>query len=201
VQQKAPEPENDLFSLDFHAPASSTINNSGMVQQPKKDVKNDILSLYSTPAQGNSALVGQAFGQPSTSPPVFQPSSSHWGAFNSGSAQPTQVQPQATNMMGTNGVGAWGTSSGWNSPTPAPPAQANLWEAPATVPVQQQQPDLFGGNVWGASGGGGLGNGGLGNSGMGSGGMDLWASSANGTGIGQGQKKDDAFGDIWGGFK
>lgn len=203
AQQKAPEPENDLFSLDFHAPT-----NNGMMQkqpQPKKDVKNDILSLFSPPAQTNTAAANNnAFGQFQSSPPnsAGASSSAAWGSFGV-SAQPTHVkqQPQTTSMMGTNGVGAWGASSGWTAPAAAPPAQGNLWGAPMTAPAQQQQPDLFGGNVWGSSGAGGLGSG----SGLGNGGMDLWGSSGGGVGTVQGaqgtQKKDDAFGDIWGGFK
>jgi len=223
-QQKAPEPENDLFSLDFHAPS-----NGGAMMQPRKDVKNDILSLFSTPAQANAgAANNNAFGQFQSFPPTSaaasapwgsvpaqsQPGSnevgawgtapmpastaaaSPWGSFGSTPAQPAQMQPQTTSMVGSNGVGAWGTSSGWTPPAAAaPPAQGNLWGAPPTAPVQQQ-PDL---NVWGSSGGG------LGNGGMSSGGMDLWGSSGGG-GTGQGaqggqKKKDDMFGDLWGGFK
>ena len=108
-------------------------------------------------------------------------------------------------MIGTTGAGAWGTSSGWTPPAP------NVWgSAPTrTAPAQQQQrqSDLLAGNVWGtsnASGGGGLGNGGM--SGMGGGGADLWGMAAGASGTtgqwGQAaQTKDDAFGDLWGGFK
>jgi hypothetical protein len=74
-----------------------------------------------------------------------------------------------------------------------------------TAPVQQQQqPDLFGGNVWGSSSGGsGLGNGAMSGMGrVGGEGADLWGAASGGGGTGPGaQKKDDAFSDIWGGFK
>jgi len=201
--QKAPEPENDLFSLDFHAP--SITNNA--TQQPRKDMKNDILSLFSTPAQTNAAAAANnVFGQFQSSPTASAAaasSSDPWGSFGSAPAQ--VQQPQTTSMIGTTGAGAWGTSSGWTPPAP------NVWgTAPTTTaPAQQQrQSDLFGGNVWGssnASGSGGLGNGAMGAMG-GSGGADLWGSAVGGSGAtGQwaqaAQKKDDAFGDIWGGFK
>ena len=88
-------------------------------------------------------------------------------------------------MIGSTGVGTWGASSGWTAPAPAPPAQGNLWGSPASsAPTQQKQPDLFGGDIWGGS------------STVPGGGADMWGSSGTGP-----QKKDDAFGDIWGGFK
>ena len=167
-------------------------------------MKNDILSLFSTPAQTNVAAAtnNNVFGQFQSSPPASAAaasSSDPWASFGSAPAQ--VQQPQTMSMIGTTGAGAWGTSSGWT-----PPA-TNVWgTAPTpTAPAQQQrQSDLFGGNVWGssnASGGGGLGNGTMG----GSGGADLWGSAGGKGATGQwaqaAQKKDDAFGDIWGGFK
>lgn len=170
AQPKAPEPENDLFSLDFHAPPSSFGNSNNTANpQPKKDVKQDILSLFSAkPAAPQS----NAFGQ-------IQSSASPWD-----SCSVPQAQPQPTSMMGTSGVGAWGTSSGWGAAAPAPPAQGNLWGNPAlALPTQQKQPDLFGSDIWGGSS-------------SAPGGGNLWDASGVGS-----QKKDDAFGDIWGGFK
>jgi stromal membrane-associated protein len=251
--QKVPEPENDLFSLDFHAASA----NSGLVQQlqPKKDMKDDILSLFSTPAQGNAAAENSnGWGHFQSSPPssAMAPSAP-WGAPNAqhqastigtgghgawGPSSPAQAssvggvgswggssssqhmqlkptnmmgpngsglrnappaqqvqQPQVMSMIGANGAGAWGTSSGWTAP--APPAQGNLWGTTATTAPVQQQPDLFGSNVWGSSSdGGGLGNGGM------SGGSGMWGASTGGGGAGEvRQKKDDVFGDLWGGFK
>lgn len=182
---KQPEPENDLFSLDFHAPPSNSSTSSGSSNQtqqqgqPKKDVKQDILSLFSTPAATSPS--SNAFGQFQSSPSSASP----WGSV-------PQQQPQATSMMGTNGAGAWGASSGWNAPPAAPPAQGNLWGNPVSAPAstQPKQPDLFGGDIWsGGSAGGG-------------GGTDPWGGSSGAQGgTAQTSKKDDAFGDIWGGFK
>ncbi|CCM06485.1 uncharacterized protein FIBRA_08754 [Fibroporia radiculosa] len=167
----APAPSDDLFSLDFHAPTSTPSN--AVPSAPKKDVKQDILSLFSTsaaPAQASSAF-GQ-FAQPQNA----------WSAFNTQPAQQQHPTP-ATSMMGAAGVGMWGTSSGWNT-TPAAPAQPNLWTTPATQPAVQQQSLFSTSDVWGSSGGANAGNG------------DLFGSNLPGM-----QKKDDAFGDIWGGFK
>lgn len=186
-QAKQPEPENDLFSLDFHAPPVSSPTTSQ--QQPRKDAKQDILSLFSTPAANQAPTMAHnnSFGQFQSSAP-----SSAWDSFGSTPAQPQQPA-QATSMVGTSGVGAWGTSSGWNPPAPAPPAQGNLWgnTAPAAAPAQPKQPDLFGGNLWGGSS----------NAMGGGGGSNVWGSTgATGTPA-QTTKKDDAFGDIWGEFK
>ena len=81
----------------------------------------------------------------------------------------------------------WGASSGWSAPAPAA-NQSNLWGASspaASQPVSQQS--LFNTNdIWASSGSGAA---------SGGGGGDLFGGS-----VGQ-QKKDDAFGDLWGGFK
>ncbi|TFY63464.1 hypothetical protein EVJ58_g3237 [Rhodofomes roseus] len=50
----APTVSNDLFSLDFHAPASTPPSTSAS-PAPRKDVKQDILSLFSTPAAAPAA--------------------------------------------------------------------------------------------------------------------------------------------------
>ena len=174
AQPPAKAPENDLFSLDFHAP--SPVNNAPAAQAPKKDVKQDILSLFSAPpAQAAPAMgMGQFEGMPAQSSP--------W-ASAPGTAQ---APPQTTSMMGTNGAGMWGASSGWAGN--APPAQTNVWGAPSP-PAVQQQSNLFASSndVWGA------GSAGTGQQ------QDPFGSFASPSTTAQ--KKDDVFGDIWGGFK
>jgi stromal membrane-associated protein len=158
---------NDLFTLDFHNPTPPATTPA-----PKKDVKQDILSLFSTstpaaaPAPAASAF--SQFGQLPTAPPGQQ---NVWGSFSSAPVvSPTQHQ---SNAFASTGAGMWG----------AP--QQNLWSAPAPVQPAQQQQNLFNTNdVWAAS-----------SSATGSaGGGDLFSST-------QPAKKDDVFGDIWGGFK
>ncbi|KAI9069593.1 hypothetical protein FKP32DRAFT_1671240 [Trametes sanguinea] len=164
----------DLFSLDFHAPASAAPQEQQ--EQPKKDVKSEILSLFSAapasapPAQ--SAFGGGLFG--GALPAVAaQQQQQQFGGMWGGSALPVQPQAatawgapqqpqqQQTSLTGNAGVlvGMWGASSGWNA-APTAAAQPNIWASPATnaaVPTQQQS---------------------------------LFAT-----------KKDDTFGDLWGGFK
>ncbi|KAI0369863.1 ArfGap-domain-containing protein [Pilatotrama ljubarskyi] len=192
----------DLFSLDFHAPASSTPQPQ---EQPKKDVKSEIMSLFSTttPAAATptqNAFGGGLFGAQPVQPQV--PAQGQFGQFGGlgglgaqpqtlwggagGSSQPQQQQAaqQQTSMMGNAGVGMWGANSGWNAAPAAAPVQPNIW-ASSGVPAQQQS--LFTTS-------------------------DVWSTPANGTaaagtasaglfGSSGTQKKDDAFGDIWGGFK
>ncbi|TFK96656.1 hypothetical protein BDV98DRAFT_555086 [Pterulicium gracile] len=159
--QPAPAPQNDLFSLDFNNPTPAVQQDVAAVAAPKKDVKNDILSLFSssTPAAATGSLWNA---------PVQQ--------------QPQQQQQQfgqATSMAGTQGVGMWGTSSGWND---QPAAQLNnVWGNPTPMNAPAPANDLFGGsNVWGSS--------------------NTTTSSSNNM-AGGAPKKDDVFGDIWSGFK
>ncbi|KAJ3997093.1 hypothetical protein F5050DRAFT_1570080 [Lentinula boryana] len=191
VPAPVPAPQNDLFSLDFHAPPtrSSAAMSDNSAPEQKKDVKQDILSLFSAAPPQSSSVLGAGFGQQFAGTSVQ--AASPWGAA------PVAAQVPATSMMGSNGIGMWGTSSGWNN-VPAVPAQPNVWGAPAAVGVpqqqpQSQQPNLFasGNDVWGsssttvpvASGGS----------------QDLFGSFST---VAPAQsKKDDAFGDIWGGFK
>jgi stromal membrane-associated protein len=185
VQQQPKAPENDLFSLDFHAPATPAT----AAPEPKKDVKQDILSLFSTP--------------PATAAPATTFNQFNQAAYWGGAAppqQPVQQQPQPppvmTGMMGNNGPGMWGVSSGWGGGTPAMPPQPNVWGAPAAAAAasipQQQMNTMFNTNaVWGAptpaaAAGPALGT-------------DLFGSFP--TQAQHAQQKDDAFGDIWGGFK
>ena len=179
-QAKQLEPQNDLFTLDFHAPPVSSPTTSQ--QQPRKDAKQDILSLFSTPTANHAPAMAHnnSFGQ-------FQSPTSAWHSFGSSPTHPQQPV-QITSMMGTNGVGVWGTSSGWKQPAPA---QGNLWgnPAPAAAPAQPKQPDLFGGDLWGGS------LNAIGGS------SSVWGSTGTTATAAPTAKKDDAFGDIWGDFK
>ncbi|KAG5642563.1 hypothetical protein DXG03_002550 [Asterophora parasitica] len=178
-----PPPANDLFSLDFHAPPpTSTSTATSSPDPPKKDVKQDILSLFSSP--------------PVHQQPQFAQQASPWAT-----AAAAPVQAQATSMLGTTGVGAWGASSGWGAPAAAaapPPAQNNLWgsaglgglPAGAAPPHNSSQAALFNTTaVWGAP---------AAPQAQGQG-QDLFG--AFGAQPQQQQKKDDVFGDLWGGFK
>ncbi|KAJ3565636.1 hypothetical protein NP233_g7503 [Leucocoprinus birnbaumii] len=163
----APAAQDDLFSLDFHAPPPVAPSNVAP-EQPKRDVKQDIMSLFSTPPANAAPAVS----------PMNQFNSGLWGA-------PSQAQQpvQPTSMIGNNGIGAWGASSGWTQAPPAIPAQPNVWGAPTATNTTAQQAtnSLFDtSNVWGGS-----------------------STTAN-TGFTPTtttQKKDDVFGDIWGSFK
>ncbi|EAU93244.1 Smap1 protein [Coprinopsis cinerea okayama7 len=160
-------PENDLFSLDFHAPATTPAP-AAAPPQPKKDVKQDIMSLFSATPATTPATAG--FGQFSS------PATAAWGGAFSAQAQ-TQPQAQPTSMIGTGGVGAWGANSGWNA-APAPALQTNnVWATPTNT--SQPPASLFDtSDIWGGS------------------------SSANtSTSPPVQSKKDDVFGDLWGGFK
>ncbi|KZP30322.1 ArfGap-domain-containing protein [Athelia psychrophila] len=165
-------PDNDLFSLDFHAPPPSTSPSQQLAQS--KNVKQDILSLFSTPAAAPAAAAINNSGNNNNNA---------FGSFQSADPWGTPAQPQQpTSMMGATG---WGASAGWSAPAPAAPAQANLWGTPAAP-----QPDMFGANndIWGA------------NPGAAAGGANIWGAGGATQQQPQ-QKKDDAFGDIWGGFK
>ncbi|KAJ7714571.1 hypothetical protein DFH07DRAFT_934561 [Mycena maculata] len=181
-----PKPQEDLFSLDFHAPAAP-------VSPPApKNAKQDILSLFSTPAPAPMMSPPSQFGQFQQ-----QQQASPWGAAPV-QQQPVQMQPQS--MAGTNGTGMWGASSGWAAPQQ--PQQQNLWGAPQQrpsfgapqqAPAYAQQPS-FGvadSNVWG----------GMVSAGSAGGSVDLFSTPFAQTQPTAGVKKDDAFGDLWGGFK
>ena len=172
-------PQNDLFSLDFHAPAPP----AQQQQAPKKDVKNDILSLFSTPAAA-AAPVTTSFGQFATP----QDSFGQW------EQSPPQVsaQPPLTSMMGTNGTAMWGAQSGW---APAAQPTQNVWGAPTAVnpPSATTQGIFETQSIWGSSS-------------TTSGSNDLFgsfgsATSSSTTTSSTTQKKDDVFGDIWGSLK
>ncbi|KAL5518473.1 AGE2 [Sanghuangporus vaninii] len=182
AQNTASELPNDLFSLDFHAPTPT----AQQPPAPKKDVKNDILSLFSTSSPNAASVPGSpaaAFGQSGPTQP------------------PSQVQPQSISMIGSSGVAIWGAQSGW---TPnAPPAQPNAWggfqSSGTTSPVLAQQTSIQSifetQNVWSAASG-------LGTQAAG-GSNDVFSSTLGSptTPLSTTQKKDDVFGDLWGDFK
>lgn len=156
-------PVNDLFTLDFHAPATSV---NLPAQEQKKDVKQNILSLFSTPPPASTSQFGQMGNQ-----------AAYWG----GAAPPPQQQQQTTSMMGMNGSGMWGATSGWAAPVI--PAQANVWSSPSVTTPPQQQPNLFESTAaWGTT-------------------TSAMPDLSTPTSTPAVQKKDDIFGDIWGGFK
>ena len=174
AQPPAPAPapqQSDLFSLDFHAP-SQPIQQQIQPTQPK-NAKEDILSLFSTPAPN-----------PSAASPLQQ---NQWG-------QPQQpIQQPIQGMMGQTGTGMWGASSGWNPPQPQP--QANVWgNFTSGVSHQPQQQGNFGLRTQPAS------NGGFGfQQPAAFSTTDIWAS--NSTPATTNNQRKDAFDDIWGGFK
>jgi stromal membrane-associated protein len=164
-------PQNDLFNLDFHSP--SPVQQQTQPTQPK-NAKQDILSLFSTPAPNPAMTV-----------PVQQ---NLWG-------QPNQpVQQHIQGMMGQTGTGMWGVSSGWNPPQPQP--QANAWGGfTSGVSQQPQQQGNFG---LGAHSTSNNGFGGFQQPAAFST-TDIWAN--NGTPTTANSQQKDAFDDIWGGFK
>ena len=184
VQQQPKAPENDLFSLDFHAPATPAT----AAPEPKKDVKQDILSLFSTPPATAVPTTFNQFNQ-----------AAYWGGAAPPQQQPVQQQPQPpvmTGMMGNNGPGMWGASSGWGGGAPAMPPQPNVWGPPAAAAApsipQQQMNTMYNTNaVWGAPIPAVAASPALG--------TDLFGSFPSQAQ--HAQQKDDAFGDIWGGFK
>jgi stromal membrane-associated protein len=117
----APALDNDLFSLDFHAPP---VNSSPVTADAlKKDAKQDILSLFSTPA-GPS---------PWTQTPVAQ--------------QQPQPLPPFGNTNSASSATDWNVGHNWSNPVPLP--QPNVWGAPTAQP----QPTLLGSgsDIWGGS--------------------------------------------------
>jgi len=171
-------PQNDLFSLDFHAPSQS-VQQQAQSTQPK-NAKQDILSLFSTPAPN----------------PVAGAPQNLWGQPQQSTQQPPTQQQQVQGMMGQTGTGMWGVSSGWN--THQPQSQSNVWGGFTTaVPQQpQQQQGSSGFGTQPAS------NGGFGEFQQSTtfSTTDVWANNNTTTPTTNNQQKD-AFDDIWGGFK
>ncbi|EIW65168.1 ArfGap-domain-containing protein [Trametes versicolor FP-101664 SS1] len=183
-QQVQPQPQSaalDLFSLDFHAPASPPPQQQA---QPKKDVTSEIMSLFATAAPAAPAAAPPAYsaGMFGAQPVQAQGQFGQFGGMQPqagwGQPQPQQqAVPQQTSMVGNAGVGMWGASSGWNSAPAAPPAGPDIWGSGGLgggVPAQQQS--LFSTS-------------------------DVWSTPAAQPAPATTQKKDDVFGDLWGGFK
>lgn len=184
----------DLFSLDFHAPSpSATPAGQAQQQQPKKDVKQDIMSLFSAPPASTPATA--SFGA------FNAPAANVWGGNSVGAAQAipqaTATQAQPTSMMG---AASWGASSTWGAPqVPQQPtfaSNANVWgasaaAAPPAVPAGQAS--FFNtSDVWGSSGTAAP---------AAAPSNDLFGGFASSAAPAAPTKKDDVFGDIWGGFK
>lgn len=123
----APNLQDDLFSLDFHAPPP-VIPSNVAPEQPKKDVKQDILSLFSNTV------------------PAHNSGSSSWSVPSE-----RQHPAQVTSMMGSTGADAWGVSSGWSAPAPTIPAQPNVWNTSTNNITQQNNNLLNTSNVWGGT--------------------------------------------------
>lgn len=164
----APAPANDLFSLDFHNPTPPAA-----APAQRKDVKQDILSLFSTQAPA-AAPAQQAFGQFGGMPAAMPPQQNVWGGFAGAPAAAAPQMAAPAQPFGNTGAGSWG----------AP--QPNMWAAPAQPAAAPAQTSLFNTNdIWASNGG---------QNSAAAGGGDLFGSSLP-------AKKDDVFGDIWGGFK
>ncbi|KAG8802168.1 hypothetical protein FRC16_010272 [Serendipita sp. 398] len=138
--------QNDLFSLDF----SASRPDSTAMSVPPKDVKQDIMSLFTS----------------NPKPPASAPS---FGL----------VAPQSI----TAGGSAWAQDS-WNFPANNMPMDSNHFGS--GVNAWQNSQFSAPQNVWAA------------NSGQ-NGSMDLF--NTPGTVQPASKKQDDAFGDLWGGFK
>ncbi|KAH8799525.1 hypothetical protein DL96DRAFT_868409 [Flagelloscypha sp. PMI_526] len=173
----APQPQNDIFSLDFNAPAPPPTQ-----QAPPKDMKNDIMSLFTPSA-------------PAAQPVPPMGGANAFGSFGSGAPQQAQwgwggAQPQQQQQAFGGGFGgAPPAMNAWGAPA-SPPAQPNVWGAPQQPQQQQQSNNLFGGDasaVWGGS------------ASSQSAASDPFGSFA--TPAAPAQQKNDAFGDLWGSFK
>jgi len=123
--------QNDLFTLDFSpatTPAATAI--------PKKDVKNDILSLF--------AQTPTATAQSTTSPTTTPWSTTKPNPSLFGTSQATPAP--APSMMGTSGVGMWGAGTGWTqTPTTSVPAP----NAFGSFGVPSVPSAMSGANIWG----------------------------------------------------
>ncbi|KAG2156978.1 hypothetical protein DEU56DRAFT_968791 [Suillus clintonianus] len=180
LAQPAAPTQDDLFSLDFHAPAQKAAS-----PPPSKDMKSDIMSLFSSapavaPSNSNLSTGASAFGA-FASP--SQPQSA-WDQFGSA----PQTQPQPTSMMGTGGTSLWGASSSSWGATPVAPSPNTLWGSSVIPTAQQPQPQANSSNtndIWGSS------------VSAPSNDSSLWGTSQ----VQPAQKKDDVFGDLWGDFK
>jgi stromal membrane-associated protein len=125
-QPRVSATNNDLFDLDFRAPSTIPATSSPTAT---RDVKTDILSLFSTTPKFPVSNTTQT--------PVRETS----GNF--------QVQQAASSMSmtGSTGIGHWGVHSGW-TPQATLLNQSNLW---ASQPAPQPQATAHNpnpSNVW-----------------------------------------------------
>ena len=119
-----PSSENDLFSLDFHAPPVNTTPTAA--PSSRKDTKQDILSLFGA-----------------------QAAPSPWSQAQ---VQATQLQSQplppfSNATSGSSSTTNWNVGHNWSNPVP--PAQVNVWGA--TAPPQQPSLLSSGSDIWGES--------------------------------------------------
>ena len=117
----APAPENDLFSLDFHAPP---VDPTPTAPAPKKDTKQDILSLFSAPAAHSPWAQAPATQQQSQTLPPF-----------------SNTNPTPSSAT------TWNVGHNWNNPVP--PVQQNVWGS--TAPAQPPSLLGSGSDVWGGT--------------------------------------------------
>ncbi|KAG9003755.1 hypothetical protein FRB90_011129 [Tulasnella sp. 427] len=175
---------DDLFSLDFHSPAP-TATTTTTTSPPRKDVKNDIMSLFSAappaaPAIPNSTSAwggANAWGAPVQQQQPAPVSADPWGSFTSAPVQPTA---QNQSFFGSSGAT---TQQGFGDPfgafqQPASNnslfgASSNVWANPSATAAPAAASNGFGG-------------------------AGIWGSSAPATSNQPAAKKqDDAFGDLW----
>ncbi|KAF8603158.1 ArfGap-domain-containing protein [Ceratobasidium sp. AG-I] len=173
-------PQNDLFSLDFTAPAQP---------QPPKNAKSDILSLFSsnsTSGGGFGQQPVQAQAPPQATSMAGTTGVGMWGVQSGWAPQQQQQQQPANDIWGSFGSAPQQQAAPSNSLFGAQdPWGAQATRASAPAPTS----DAFGGNVWGGSAAGASTTGGA---------TDLFAQPFTAA---PAPKKDDAFGDLWGGFK
>ena len=132
-QPGVPPASNDLFDLDFRAPSVALTPASDSSTATKtKDIKNDILSLFSAASPSAShTLTSSAMGHPpweiSSNPQVQQ-----------------AVNPMS--MMGSTGIGQWGVNSGWTPQTSS--TQNKIWGSQPVIQSQAATQNINTSNVW-----------------------------------------------------
>jgi stromal membrane-associated protein len=122
--------ENDLFSLDFHAPPANATPTT-TVPAPRKDAKQDILSLFGAQAAPSPWSHSQAQDQATQ-------------------LQSQPLPPFSNATSGSSSTTNWNVGHNWSNPVP--PVQVNVWGA--TTPAQQPPLLDSGSDIWGESPGG-----------------------------------------------
>ena len=115
--------ENDLLSLDFHAPP---VNATPTTAAPtsSKDTKQDILSLFGA-----------------------QAAPSPWSQAQGAQLQSQPLPPFSNATSGTSSTTNWNVGHNWSNPVP--PVQVNVWGA--NTPAQQPSLLGSGSDLWGES--------------------------------------------------